>query len=215
MPTMNSPFETNLFRHLSQFFADHHYLLLADQKQFRKITATGFQNVIFSPSFYQNEILVDILFGTRNQQVEQIAQQFLRNTPEYRDHANTTIISIGKFRDMPYFRYKLNPGESPEMLCADVESFFLKQGFSFLDQTRSVQAIDTLLNSQPDQPCKFLYNQTHRCYKGLIAAHLNHSPQFDGLIDRYRFELKRQTQNAHEQLRFERLIAYLLHYSAN
>lgn len=212
---MNTPFETNLFRHLSQFFADHHYLLLADQKQFRKITPTGFQNVIFSPSFYQDEIWVDILFGTRNQQIEQIAQQFLRNTPEFRDHANTTIVALGKFRDTPYFRYKLKPDESTETLCRDVESFFRKDGFAFLDKHGRIDAIDTLLNSQPDQPCKFLYNQTHRCYKGLIAAHLNHNPHFDGLIDRYRLELQRQTQNPHEQLQFERLIAYLLHYSAN
>ena len=215
MPMTITPFETNLFRHLTNFFAEHQYVLLADKKQFRKTTATGFQNVIFSPSFYQDETWLEVHFGCRNDQVEQIAQQFLFSLPDYRLDADTILISIGKFNDTPYYRFKIRSSEDLLLACQQIEAFFTEKGFGFLNDSCTLPALDVLFNQQPNQPCRYVYNQTHRCYKGLITGRLNNNPFFTGLIDSYRNNLSRQTQSSHELLHFERLISYLLHYSAN
>ena len=212
---LTTPFETSLYHHLTPFFAEHTYDLLPEKKQYRRTTTTGFQNVILSPAFYGNEIILDVNFGCRNEQVEQIAQQFLNNLTDFRPDANTLIISIGKFSGSYYFRYKIHSAPELADVCQQIEDFFTTKGFDFLETSRSLASLDQLLNEHPDQPCPYLYNQTHRCYKGLIAARLNHNPHFDGLTDSYRHLLIQQTQNPYEQLHFERLITYLQHYSAN
>jgi hypothetical protein len=208
-------FETNLYRELSPFFATHQFVLLAEKKQYRKTTATGFQNAILSPAFYGDETWLEVNLGCRNEQIEQIAQQFLNNLPDFRPDANTIILSIGKLQGLPYFRYKIGSPEQLAEICRTIESFFVGSGLDFLHQASTVAGIDALLNECPGQPSRYVYNQTHRCYKALIAARLNNNPHFDGLIDNYRHVLVKQTQNPYEQLNFERLIAFLLHYSAN
>lgn len=210
-----TPFETNLYCLLTPFFGSHQFGLLPERKQYRRVTGSGFQNVILSPAFYGDETLLEVNFGCRNEQVEQIAQQFLNNAADYRPDANTLIVSIGKFNGLQYFRYKIHSDDELAHTCAQIEEFFTNQGFAFLESSGALPALDRLLNEHPGLPSLYVYNQTHRCYKGLIAARLNHNPQFDGLIDSYRHLLVRQTQNPYEQLHFERLITYLGHYSAN
>lgn len=210
-----TPFETNLYQHLAPFFTDHEYALLSEKKQFRRTTNSGFQNIILSSVFYSDDTMVDVNFGCRNEQVEQIAQQFLNSQPDLRADSNTLIMSIGRFSGTQYFRYKIHSEAELSGVCEQIEQFFDQQGFDFLATACSLPTLDRLLNEFPSQPCQYVYNQTHRCYKGLIAARLSHNPHFDGLIDSYRQLLMHQTQNRYEQIYFERLIAYLQHYSAN
>lgn len=214
-PMTLTPFETNLYQHLTPFFAARQFTLLPDRKQFRRSTSQGFQNVILSPAFYGEETWLEVNFGCRNEQVEQIAQQFLNNLTDYRPDANTLIVSIGKFNGLQYFRYKIHSDEELIDTCGQIEQFFDEHGFAFLADSCALSTLDRLLNEHPGLPSLYVYNQTHRCYKGLVTARLNHNPHFDGLIDNYRQLLIRQTQNPYEQLHFERLIAYLQHYSAN
>ena len=210
-----TPFETNLYYRLTPFFSSHQYALLAERRQYRRMTGSGFQNVILSPAFYGDETMLDVNFGCRNEQVEQIAQQFLNNLTDYRPDANTLIISIGKFNGLQYFRYKIHSDDELADACGQIEDFFTDRGFDFLEASCALPTLDQLLNEDPGTPSFYVYNQTHRCYKGLIAARLNHNPHFDGLVDSYRHLLIRQTQNPYEQLHFERLIRYLQHYSPN
>ena len=210
-----TPFETSLYQQLTPFFERHQFTLLPERRQYRRVIDSGFQNVILSPTFYGDETMLEVNFGYRNEQVEQIAQQFLNNLSDYRPDANTLIISIGKFTEIPHFRYKIHSDDELTDICKQIGDFFTRQGFSFLETISTLPALDRLLNEHPEQTCPYLYNQIHRTYKGLIAARLNHNPHFDGLIDVYRHALVHQTQNRYQQMHFERLIAYLQHYSAN
>ena len=210
-----TPFETKLYQHLTPFFEQRRYGLLPERKQYRHLTNSGFQNVILSPSYYGDKTMLEVNFGCRNEQVEQIAQQFLNNLTDYRPDANTLIISISKFEGLQYFRYKIHSDDELARTCVQIEEFFETKGFDFLETSCTLSTLDRLLNEHPASPSLYVYNQTHRCYKGLIAARLNHNPQFDSLIDGYRQLLVHQTQNPYEQLHFERLVAYLGHYSAN
>ena len=74
-----TPFETRLYEQLTPFFDDHGFDLLPEKKQYRLTTPTGFQNVLLSPAYYGTETVLDVNFGCRHDQIEQIAQQFLNN----------------------------------------------------------------------------------------------------------------------------------------
>ena len=206
--------ETNLYQRLTPFFADHGYTLLTEKKQFRRIIASGFQTIILSPDCALDTRLA-VNFGCRHEYVEQIAQQFLNNPPHLWADANTLLISTGRFCGSPYFRYMIHSEAELPDVCEQIEQFFNRRGFDFLSTASTLTQLDQLLNEFPDQPNPYVYNQTHRCYKGLIAARLNHNPRFDSLTNLYRQLLVQQTKDPHEQFCLERLIVYLQHYSAN
>ena len=210
-----TPFETHLYEQLTPFFCGYGYVLLPEKKQYRLTTSTGFQNVLLSPAYYDKETVLTVNFGCRNEQIEQIAQQFLNNLSGYQADANTLVVSIGKFSGQLYARYTIGSTNELSGVCQRIQRFFVDAGFPFLEKSSSLPALDQLLNQYPDELCRYIYNQVHRSYKGLIAAYLTHNPHTQKLTDMYRQQLIRETQNPHAQHHFERLINFLSHYSAN
>jgi hypothetical protein len=212
---LTSPFETELYEKLSTFFSGYGFELLAERKQFRRVTVSGFQNVILSSTDYEQEVWLEVNFGLRHEQIEWAAQQFLGNLEEFRTDANTLVVSIGKFNDAKYFRYKiLNPDDLDDT-CDQIKNFMEEDGFRFQQQYSHLDTLHHLFNDEPTKPCKYVYNQVHRCYKGLTAARLTNSPHFLGLSDVYRNQLVRLGANLQELHNFERLLSYLLYHSVN
>jgi len=108
---IHSQFGAKFYEQLDAFFQLRGFGFFPDQKQDRKSTQNGFQNIIFSISEAQNVFWVEVNFGVRFEFIEQIAQQFLNNSFGYRPAANTLVISIGKFLEIKYFRYKVSNQE--------------------------------------------------------------------------------------------------------
>jgi len=210
-----TPFETELYAKLGDFFTQRGFVLLLPKKQFRKITDTGFQNVILSVSQYEDETWLEVNFGLRHEHIEQTAQQFLSNHEDFRADANTLVVSIGKFNDARYFRYKIGGEADLDDACELIKEFLLTRGFLFLSQYATLPDLDRLLNAQPTQPCKYLYNQIHRGFKGLIAARLTGSDDFLRLADVYRNQLVRLGASFPELHQYERLLSFLLYHSVN
>lgn len=210
-----TPFETSLYRQLARFFERYDFVLLPEKKQFRKVTPTGFQNIILSPSYYGPTTLLDVNFGCRNEQVEQIAQQFLPTLTDFRPDANTLLMSIGKYKQENPPRYSIRTDGELDDVCSQIIDFFVETGFDLIEKSMSLTTLDQVLNENPAQPCPFVYNQTFRCYKGLTVASLAHNLHFLGLVDLYRNQINHQSQNAYEAMNFDRLVAYLQHYSPN
>jgi hypothetical protein len=209
-----SKFEVKFYQQLEDFFQPHGFDLVLDQKQFRKATQNGFQNIIFSVSEAQKEFWVEVNFGVRHEFIEQIAQQFLNNARGYRPSANTLVISIGKYQELKYFRFKVTHEDELNNVLEEVKVFFEKIGFYFLNKTNTLHTIDEVLNDSPTQPCRFLYNQVHRCFKGIIAAKLTDNTNFTTITNIYRhFLLKNGTDE--DLLSYERLVSFLHHYNAN
>ncbi|SOD81830.1 hypothetical protein [Spirosoma fluviale] len=208
-------FETILYQHLTPFFERQGFVLLPDKKQYRRTTSTGFQTVMLLFGLYNDETILDVTLGCRSEQIEQIAQQFLRNQVMSHQDAITLTVSINQFSDFQFVRFRIHNGEELVDACWKIEQFFQTSGFAFLTSSCTLPVLDRLLNENPAHPCRYVYNQLHRYYKGLIAAHLTRNAQFNNLIERYRNLLGKQTQNPYEQIQFERLIAYLHHYYPN
>lgn len=209
--------EAKLYYALYDFFEAEGFRLLMDKKQFRKSTPAGFVNIIFSVSEYEKDTdaWVEVHIGCRNDQIEQIAQQFLNvNLVDFRADVNTLIISTGKYNDVKYFRYKIQNDDDLADTCDAIKEFMTYSGFSFLNSVIKLSDIDRILNSFPHKPSKYLYNQIHRCYKGLIAAKLNDSPRYQQLEDIYRDYLGKFA-NETEFQNYERLTTYLKYYSNN
>ena len=209
-----SKFEVKFYQRLENFFQSNDFGLVLDQKQFRKATQNGFQNIIFSVSETQKEFWIEVNFGIRHEFIEQIAQQFLNNARGYRPSANTLVISIGKFQELKYFRYKVTDEEELDRILEEVQIFFKQTGFDFLDDTNNLKNIDDILNDSPTKPCRFVYNQVHRCFKGIVAAKLTDNGNFSTITNIYRhFLLKNGTDD--DLLNYERLVSFLHHYNPN
>ena len=208
--------EAKLYHALYDFFEERGYELLMDKKQFRKNTAVGFVNVIFSITQYaENDAWVEVHLGCRNHHIEQIAQQFLTsNLLDFRDEANTLIISIGKYNKVKYFRYKIQGDEDIQITSDSVKEFLQTTGFGFLESLLTLADVEKALNVYPSKPCPFLYNQTHRCFKGIVAAKLNENKHLLGLANFYGSYLEKFGTDE-DRTRFKRLLTYLAHYSAN
>ena len=209
-----SKFEMKLYQRMEFFFQSHGFDLLPEQKQFRKTTQNGFQNIIFSVSETQKECWIEVNFGVRYEFIEQIAQQFLNNALGYRPSANTLVISVGKFLDLKYFRFKVTNEDDLGKTLNEIEDVFEKKGFDFLEKANNLSFIEETLNDSPAQSCRYLYNQVHRCFKGIIAAKLADNQNFATIINIYRhFLLKNGTDQ--DLMNYERLVSFLNHYNAN
>ena len=209
------PFEIALYEKLRLFFEQNDFVLMADKKQFRKVTPRGFQNVIFTATSYDDEIWLEVNFGIRNNQIEQIAQQYLGNTRDFWGESNTIVVSIGKYNDAKYFRYKIMTEPDIEDVCDIVKDFLFLEGFPFLKATDNLLSLNEIFNKFPNKPCKFVYNQVHRSFKGIINAKLIHDENFLDLTDKHRKNLIRIGATPEELLTFERLLSFLLYHSPN
>lgn len=209
-----SKFEVKFYQRLEEFFQSKGFDLMMEQKQFRKSTQNGFQNIIFSVSETQKDFWIEVNFGVRHEIIEQIAQQFLNNARGYRPSANTLVISIGKFEEKKYFRFKITNEEDFSNTTNEITQFFEEKGFNFLEKAISLKFIEDILNDSPTMPCRYLYNQVHRCFKGVIVAKLTDNHHFTTITNIYRnFLLKNGTDE--DLLNYERLVGFLLHYNAN
>lgn len=214
-PMNPQEFEINLYERLYGFFANHEFELIPGKKQFRRPLSNGFQNVILSPSYANKEYWLEVNLGVRLHEVEYFAQQFLDNRLSYREDANTVVVSIGKLTDNKYFRYKISDQEDMEIVGAALEGFMCERGFCFLKEISTLQAVDKLFNEVPSKPSKYVYNQVHRCFKGLIAAKLNHNPKFMCLMEEYFQYLDKISTKPTLLQKFDRMASYLLHYCPN
>jgi len=207
--------EAKLYYALYDFFEKEGFSLLMDKKQFRVNTAAGFKNIIFLVSDYEDGAWLEVHIGCRNEQVEQTAQQFLNvNSMDFRPDANTLIISTGQYNDVKYFRYKIKDEDDLVATCESVKDFLMELGFDFLNTIAHLADVDRLLNSEPLKPCKYLYNQVHRCFKGLIAAKFNDNPRYQYIEETYRKYLAKFA-NEIECSNYERLVVYLKYYGSN
>lgn len=209
-----SKFEVKFYQQLEEFFQSYNFNLHLEHKQFRKATQNGFQNVIFSISETQKELWIEVNFGIRYEFIEQLVQQFLNNTRGKRASANTLVISFGKFQNLKYFRFKITEEDELYLVLEEIKSFFKNRGFKFLEEAACLQKIDDLLNDMPTKPCRYLYNQVHRCFKGIIAAKLTDNHSFTTITNIYRHFLLKNASDE-ELLNYERLVSFLHFYSPN
>lgn len=211
-----SNFEQRLFSRLSRSFEPLGFELIAKKKQLRRSLTNGdFESIILSVSSYgENDYWIETNFGVRKNQVETLVQQFLTNRQNFQEDAMTWSTSIGKFKGLKYFRYKVKNNLTFNRTTDEITDFFIKSGLPFMEKHRTLVGIDSLFNPKPEADSRFVYNQVHRCFKGLATAKLIDSPNLHSLVDTYRYNVIK-LGNDEEIEHFEQFVSFLLYYNPN
>ncbi|MEH0158154.1 hypothetical protein V6R21_29070 [Limibacter armeniacum] len=179
-------FEAALHFELYDFFNDRDFGFIPSKHQYRKLTPDGFQNVIFTTTTYEgDEHIMEVSIGTRIDKVEDFVQPYLYHTNVRSLESNTVVMSLGRIRNQKYFRYIIRSPKDIGAVASDVEDFMYTTGIRFLEENCRVDMLDIKFNKYPEHPCNIIYNQSHRCFKGLTLARLNHNPHFYALQEIY------------------------------
>jgi hypothetical protein len=88
-------------------------------------------------------------------------------------------------------------------------------GLGFMQQCSSIAHLNQLFNKMPSKPCRYLYNQSHRCFKGLVIAKLSHNKRYPAIKSIYRDALKTYGAKQGYLTSFDKLAGFLEHYSVN
>jgi hypothetical protein len=207
--------QKKLYSSLTPFFEQHGFELLTEKQQFRKMTPTGFQNVIFTTTQDGNDAWLEVHVGVRHQEVEHIAQQFLSNEPAYWQDANTLVVSIGQYNKTKYFGYRISNDEDIQLTTIAIEQFMTIQGLSFMEHYSSIVSLHHIFNKLPYSPCPYLYNQVHRCFKGIVVAKLINEEDFITALNCYLVQMPKLNATKREIKLFDRMSDFLLHYCFN
>ncbi len=186
-----------------------------DPLHFQRQFESGFKSCIISVSEYKAEFWVELSIGIRFNIVENLANQFTLTLKDYHQHTHTILTSYGRMIGNQYFRFKVTDNTQVSDMCREMNHFLDTAGFTFLDQNSSIYQIDELINTYPERPSKFIYNQSNRCIKGLIIAKLCQNPHFNTLVKAYHFILEKHSLSDRMLPRYVKLVNHLNLISMN
>ncbi|MGB3618239.1 MAG: hypothetical protein WBA12_08970 [Catalinimonas sp.] len=204
--------EIGLFDKLAPFFGRYGFEPVRAYNQFRRPTEVGFQNMILAFSAYEEETWVEAFVGVRHDQVEELAYPFTSGGYAFRKDSTTLVTSLGKLRGQTHHRFKIQDERGLSRTVRDLQDFMVTDGLEFVERYTALHELDALFNDDPHRPCPYVFNQAHRCFRGLVMARLVARPGFAALCRAYRTHL---TTNAALQGRFNRLAQFLQTYSPN
>jgi hypothetical protein len=207
--------QESLFEKLRIFFQDFGYEYLPQKFQYRKLTEEGFQNVVYTIEYINDETWIELFLGARNTVIEHAAQQFLDTPKDYIADSNTIIASIGKLNNLKYFKYEITTKNDAMDTFEEIKTYFTEFGFEFLAKTNSIKHIEYLLNNKPKLPCKFVLNETNRYIKGLVAAMILKLDTSENIYKTYLTALLAVENNDIEVLKFNKIYAFLQYQSVN
>lgn len=207
--------EQQLYKQLQPVFNTEGYVAIPDKKQFRKPGRSGFKNIIFSMSGDEEEQIINVHIGLRFDLVEELVCQFLNIPESVEKESNTVIASLSRFHRLPYHRFIVTDDSSLQQTCEQIERFMKHKGFRFLNAFEKLKRIDAVVNRKPALSCPYMYNQIHRCFKGITIARLLHRTDFEQLVTIYSNYLYSQWAPRHLIENFEKLVNYLRHFSLN
>jgi hypothetical protein len=207
--------QATLYQELHSLFQEQEFVFMPNRHQFRRNLGNGFQNVVLSCEKNPTELHVEVHLGCRLNLIEDLAQQFLRGNESYRYESSTIIVSMGKLLNNKVFDFEISNKTEAADCAQQIFGFMQQQGFSFLNEVCSLKAVDKIMNEKPIKPVSYLNNQSHRCFKGLIAARLCDNPRFLDLVEIYSDTLQRQGQPECVRLNYDKLVNYLLYFSFN
>lgn len=207
--------EQQLYKQLQPVFNAQGYEAIPAKKQFRKSNGSGFKNIIFSMSGDEEEQIINVHMGLRFDLVEDLVCQFLDIPASKEKESNTIIASLSRFHRLPYHRFIITDDSSLQHTCEQIAGFMQHKGFRFLNACEKLKRIDAVVNRKPALSCPYMYNQIHRCFKGITIARLLHRTDFEQLVTIYSNYLYSQWAPRHLIENFDKLANYLRHFSFN
>lgn len=213
--------KSDIQNHIQQFFSPllekkgFAYTEHPKYLQFKKVYKGGFQSCLFSTHQHENAFWIEISVGVRVDIVEKIANQFTLTLKDYHQNSHTILTTYGRIMGTPYFRFKVKNQEDLNDVFEKMQAFLEEIAFDFMEDNSQVVNIDKLINRYPEKPSRFIYNNTHRCIKGVIVAQIAQNPQLNTLIKAYHIVLERHSLRDKMLPQYKKLVAYLSAFSVN
>lgn len=183
--------------------------------QFKRQFKGGFQTCLFAILQNEKTFWIELSVGVRVDIVEKLANQFTLTLKDYQSETHTILTTYGRIMGEPYFRFKVENLEGLEFAFEKMKDFLEEIAFDFMDDNSDVINIDKLLNRYPEKPSRFIYNDAHRCIKGVIIAQMAQNPQLHSLIQTYHIVMQRHSLRDKMMPQYEKLVKYLRVFSVN
>lgn len=184
--------------------------------QFRRSTEKGFTCVILSLSPFEDRAFAEMHLGVRIDDVENLAFPFTNGLPGFQPDSMTLVTPIAQLFGQRYERFELDPQEGPAHAIQCFEQQLEMQGLAFLEQHNDLSTLEQVFNESPGERLPLVHNQINRCFRGLVMAKLKQRPVLDELAAQYGQALSEQCFAPQATLdKFDRLYAFLKHYSMN
>lgn len=207
--------EQQLCTQLQPFFTAQGYQTAPAKDGFRQASKNGSKNIIFSIGGNKEEQILQVKIGLRFDIIEELVSQFL-SIPEWlAKNSNTVIASLSRFHRLPYHRFVVRDESSLLESCKQIERFMQQKGFRFLNAFAKLKRLDALVNRKPQLSCPYMYNQIHRCFKGITIARLLHRNDFEKLVSIYSNYLYNQWVPKSLVHNFDKLVNFLRYCSLN
>lgn len=204
-----------IYQKLEEYLKPKGFTLVGRLNQFRKTSSIGFQTVIVSLSHYDDLSILEVHLGVRNDLIEKMAFQFTNGSPIYREDSLTLVASVGKLQGKRWLRHEIQSGQDLTTALQQTLLFLEQKGLAWLERHQKTNVIDHVLNEDPFERTLLMPNQIHRCYRGLVAAKMNHREGFSLLVNAYRTLLDELLAPEYQKEVFERLRVFLEEYSVN
>ncbi|MEN1786186.1 MAG: hypothetical protein AAGF77_13780 [Bacteroidota bacterium] len=204
-----------LYDGLASYCNTNGFTLLPHKNQFRKRTELGFQTIILSTSHYDKTTVFELHVGIRNQVIEKTAFQFTNGLPLFQRDSMSLVTAIGKLEGQPYQRYDIVKKEDAEKAVEKVTEQLERFGRNWLEQHQSMASIHQLLNQLPLVKTPYMPNQIYRCFRGLVAARLVNSNNYEMIEKEYNVFLQKLSAPDYQLSIWDRLKIFLNNNSAN
>ena len=208
--------EKRLFQQLSPLFSRYGYEALPAKKQFRQTTRSGFRSVLFSLNGDAEEKTLEVQLGIHFNLIEELVYQFLGGRKGAEKESTTVIISLARLKHQKQRRLVITEDEENlQNTCQHIAGALQEKGFRFLNTYSKLHRIDKMVNRKPSRHCPLMYNQIHRCFKGITIARLLHRTDFEKLVILYGNYLYSQLASRQVTENYYKLVNFLKHFSFN
>ncbi|WP_038025744.1 hypothetical protein [Synechococcus sp. PCC 7336] len=166
------------------------------KSKFWFIKKTENRVLYYWPEFYSypNKISIDPTVAIRFPCIEEIFHRASRYEDKYQKNTHTIVSEIwrinAKFRSS--YECYLNEDIDISKLKEKLFSEFSELATAYFEKFKDVHDINSILNEFPDMPSKYQIHDFSRCSRGIIAAKLCNSPDFEKLINIYTQRMKTQ-----------------------
>lgn len=200
---------------LAPAFEARGYEWMASGQQFRKQHAHGFNAVVFSPSVYDDEVILEVSLGSRHRLVEELVSSIGKQGLSNGQHGFSAITTLGKQLELKHKRLRAgNPEQTRELGDALLE-FFENGGFELMEKLAGRAGLHQALNHEPSKPSLFANNQLLRCFRGLAIAHVIDASNLHSLAEVYEARLQKLGAPAEMHRSFIRMFEYFRAFGLN
>ena len=166
------------------FLSDFGFSLDPKSLHYTKDFPHGRQMIFFHYTQYEDVAYLEYHLGIRIDKVENIVHKFLPSLGDYRERSITLVETMDRVdKEMPR-RFLIEDEMKINDIVENVEEFFVKKGFDFLDRLAEVNKLERYFNH--DTKCVILtQNFTYSSARGITLAKLFNEPVYDEIKNEY------------------------------